>query len=56
MEKYIYTVYIFYVYVSNQIKQNKMQPEHVSGAERFNIHAVCVCAPLSRSRPKQTLR
>ncbi len=51
---YIY-IYILYVYVSNQIQQNKMQPEHVSEAERFNI-LLCVCAPLSRSRPKQTLR
>ncbi len=34
MAKYIY---ILYVYVSNQIQQNKMQPEHVSEAERFNI-------------------
>ncbi len=48
-------IYILYVYVSNQIQQNKMQPEHVSEAERFNI-PLCVCAPLSRSRPKQTLR
>ncbi len=48
-------IYILYVYVSNQIQQNKMQPEHVSEAERFNIQ-LCVCAPLSRSRPKQTLR
>ncbi len=53
---YIY-IYILYVYVSNQIQQNKMQPEHVSEAERFNI-PLCVCAlrSLSRSRPKQTLR
>ncbi len=36
-------IYILYVYVSNQIQQNKMQPEHVSEAERFNI-ALCVCA------------
>ncbi len=33
---------ILYVYVSNQIQQNKMQPEHVSEAERFNI-PLCVC-------------
>ncbi len=39
---YIY-IYILYVYVSNQIQQNKMQPEHVSEAERFNI-SLCVCA------------
>ncbi len=47
---YIY-IYILYVYVSNQIQQNKMQPEHVSEAERFNI-PLCVCAfrSLSRSR------
>ncbi len=37
MAKYIY-IYILYVYVSNQIQQNKMQPEHVSEAE------LCVCA------------
>ncbi len=37
-------IYIYiYVYVSNQIQQNKMQPEHVSEAERFNI-LLCVCA------------
>ncbi len=36
-------IYIVYVYVSNQIQQNKMQPEHVSEAERFNI-ALCVSA------------
>ncbi len=29
--------------MSNQIQQNKMQPEHVSEAERFNI-LLCVCA------------
>ncbi len=40
MAKYIY-IYILYVYVSNQIQQNKMQPEHVSEAERFNI-PLCV--------------
>ncbi len=34
-------IYILYVYVSNQIQQNKMQPEHVSEAERFNI-SLCV--------------
>ncbi len=48
-------IHIYILYVSNQIQQNKMQPEHVSEAERFNI-TFCVCAPLSRSRPKQTLR
>ncbi len=36
-------IYILYVYVSNQIQQNRMQPEHVSEAERFNI-LLCVCA------------
>ncbi len=37
-------MYIYiYVYVSNQIQQNKIQPEHVSEAERFNI-PLCVCA------------
>ncbi len=47
MAKYIYIyIYILYVYVSNQIQQNKMQPEHVSEAERFNI-ALCGCALLS---------
>ncbi len=35
--------HILYVYVSNQIQQNKMQPEHVSESERFNI-LLCVCA------------
>ncbi len=42
---YVYYMYIYilYVYVSNQIQQNKMQPEHVSEAERFNI-PLCVCA------------
>ncbi len=35
-------IYI-YVYVSNQIQQNKMQPEHVSEVEQFNI-LLCVCA------------
>ncbi len=39
-------IYILYVYVSNQIQQNKMQPEHVSEAERFNI-PLCVCVLLS---------
>ncbi len=39
---YIY-ICILYVYVNNQIQQNKMQPEHVSEAERFNI-LLCVCA------------
>ncbi len=38
MAKYIY---ILYVYVSNQIQQNKMQPEHVS-AEAVQYSAVCV--------------
>ncbi len=42
MAKYIY-IYILYVYVSNQIQQNKMQPEHVSEVERFNT-PLCVCA------------
>ncbi len=51
--KYI-QVYILYVYVSNQIQQNNMQPEHVSEAVLYSV--LCVCAPLSRSRPKQTLR
>ncbi len=50
---YIY-MYILYVYVSNQIQQNKMQPEHVSEAGSI-LRSVCVCAQLSRSRPKQTL-
>ncbi len=43
MAKYICIyIYILYAYVSNQIQQNKMQPEHVSEAERFNI-PLCVC-------------
>ncbi len=49
----IHIIYIYiymYVYVNNQIQQNKMQPEHVSGAVQYC--ALCVCAPLSRSRPK----
>ncbi len=33
-------IYILYVYVSNQIQQNKMQPEHVSGAVQYS--ALCV--------------
>ncbi len=49
-------IYILYVYVSNQIQQNNMQPEHVSEVEQVQYSALCVCAPLSRSRPKQTLR
>ncbi len=48
-------IYILYVYVSNQIQQNKMQPENGSEVERFNI-PLCLRAPLSRSRPKQMLR
>ncbi len=32
--------------MSNQIQQNKMQPEHVSEAERLNI-PLCVCVLLS---------
>jgi len=43
MVKYIYTVYILYVYVSNQIQQNKMQPEHVSEA------TLCVCVRSAQS-------
>ncbi len=43
---YIYIYIYIYVYVSNQIQQNKVQPEHVSEAERFNI-LLCVCALLS---------
>ncbi len=31
-----------YIDCSNQIQQNKMQPEHVSKSERFNI-PLCVC-------------
>ncbi len=50
MVKYIYKyIYILYVYVSNQIQQNKMQPEHVSESERFNI-PLCVCALRSGKR------
>ncbi len=40
---YIYIYIYIYICVSNQIQQNKMQPEHVSEAERFNI-PLCVCA------------
>ncbi len=40
---YIYIYILPYVYVSNQIQQNNMQPEHVSESERFNI-PLCVCA------------
>ncbi len=40
-------IYI-YVYVSNQIQQNKMQPEHVSEVERFNI-LLCVCVRSAQS-------
>ncbi len=40
---YIYIYIYICIYVSNQIQQNKMQPEHVSEAERFNI-PLCVCA------------
>ncbi len=40
---YIYIYIYVCMYVNNQIQQNKMQPEHVSEAERFNI-ALCVCA------------
>ncbi len=36
-------IYIYILYVSNQIQQNKMQPEHVREAERLNI-LLCVCA------------
>ncbi len=33
------------MYVSNQIQQNKMQPEHVSEAKRSgSIFLLCVCA------------
>ncbi len=30
---HIYIYYMYNVYVSNQIQQNKMQPEHVSEPE-----------------------
>ncbi len=43
---YIYIYIYIYVYVSNQIQQNKMQPEHVSEAERFNI---LLCVSVLRS-------
>ncbi len=42
---HIYTyIYILYVYVSNQIQQNKMQPEHVSEVKRSGsiLRFVCV--------------
>ncbi len=49
---------------NNLIKGGHCQPEHVSEAERrdtplnipLNISALWACAPLSRSRSKQTLR
>ncbi len=44
---------ILYVYVSNQIQQNKMQPEHVSEAERFNI-PLCVCARVVHGQSKRS--
>ncbi len=45
---YIY-IYILYVYASNQIQQNKMQPEHVSEVKRSGsiFRSVCVHALLS---------
>ncbi len=36
-------IYIFYVYVSNQIQQNNMQPEHVSESN-VQYSALCVCS------------
>ncbi len=49
-------IHILYVYVSNQIQQNKMQLEHVSEVKRSGSIFCFVCvALLSRSRPKQTL-
>ncbi len=46
-------IHILYVYVSNQIQQNKMQPEHVSEAKRFNI-PLCVCVRSSQSFTAKT--
>ncbi len=40
-----------YVYVSNQIQQNKMQPEHVSEAERLFCF---VCARSAQSFTAKT--
>ncbi len=37
-------IHILYVYVSNQIQQNKMQPEHVSEVKRSGSIFRCVCA------------
>ncbi len=36
-------IYILYVYVSNQIQQNNMQPEHVSESN-VQYSALCVCS------------
>ncbi len=41
-------IHILYVYVSNQIQQNKMQPEHVSEAERFNMLMFRSRSPVNR--------
>ncbi len=51
MAKYNIYIYIIYVYVSNQIHQNNMQPEHKSEAERFNI-LLCVRALRSLAHAK----
>ncbi len=47
-------IYILYVYVSNQIQQNKMQPEHVSESERFNIRFVCAHRSVVHGRSKRS--
>ncbi len=46
-------IYILYIYVSNQIQQNNMQPEHVSKSERFNI-PLCVCVRTAQSFTAKT--
>ncbi len=40
---YIYNIYILYVYVSNQIQQNRCNQSMWCEAERFQ-YSVCVCA------------
>ncbi len=46
-------IYILYVYVS---KQNKMQPEHVSGAERSGsiFRSVCVLRSVVHGQSKRS--
>ncbi len=42
-------IHILYVYVSNQIQQNKMQPEHVSEVKRSGSIFRCVCVRSAQS-------